>query len=440
MKTPRLDLDYFLQYFAQSEKPKSEWKIGLEQELLGFWTGRRQRLSFADSIDGLMENFSNRFGWKGYFEDSYRIGLKKDGSSITLEPGGQLEFSVKPIASLLEVEATLLEYQSHLQELSTGMGWTWLSMGYDPFLRVDQIPWVPKARYKVMGEYLPPLGEGALHMMKATCTAQSNLDYSSEADMVSKMRVATAVAPFVNILFASSPFAEGRLAGCKSRRGWTWSVMSPRHSGFLDLIFQPDFGYRQYIEYILDVPMLVLERGPKVIDTRGENFRQFLKQGFGDLQPEPVDWKTQLGATFPIARLRNAIETRTADAGPLSHLVGQAAFWKGLLYDPTALAQAEGLIAQLGYRFFKAVHDDAFCKGFEYLDANPQAEQVLGDLVGWSKAGLVRIGLGEERLLEPVERVYEERASLADRLIKGFKQGLPIEELVAQEQLVFAQG
>ena len=439
-RNQQLNQEFFLEYFKQSEKPSSQWALGLEQELIGIWTDQRRRLSFPEAVEGLLASFAEQYGWQGYLEGGRQVGLKKDGSSVTIEPGSQLELSCAPFKSLGEIENLLKTYQSQLQALSQGKGWTWLSIGYDPFQIPEEIEWVPKKRYQVMGEYLPTLGKGALHMMKTTCTAQSNFDYASEADMVLKMRAATAFAPFLNILFATSPFTQGQLADCKSRRGWAWRHMSPQHSGFLDFVFDDDFGYQRYIDYILDVPMLVLERDGEIFDFHGFDFKTYIKEGFGSLQPAADDWKVHLGATFPVARLRNAIETRTCDAGPMSLLLGQAALWKGILYDQQSLDWANDQIDKLGLAYFKTLHEKSYCSGFDYLKNQRDAEQLMGDFIEVSKAGLERQGLGESHYLEPVEQIFSQRQSIADLLILGFHTGQSFEEMFKKQQIVFAEG
>jgi len=440
MAFTQLTIDHFLEYFRQAEKPRAQWKLGLEQELIGYDADLKHRLTYEGHIRGVLEAFALRFGWKGYQEGAHLIGLKQYGSSITLEPGGQLELSCAPMQTIGEIDAFLKQYQIQLSEISQGRGIKWLSIGYDPISHPDQVGWVPKKRYQVMGEYLPPLGAGAHHMMKTTATAQSNLDYSSEADMIQKMRASTAFAPFVGILFGTSPFAKGQPAGCKSRRGWAWRNMSPQHTGFLDLIFEPDFGYRQYIEYILDVPMLVLERNGEIVDMRGVNFREFIKKGYQGLSPELADWPVQLGATFPVARLRNAIETRTCDAGPYAMLLGQAALWKGLLYCQTCLDWANEVIAQRGGGFFKELYEQSYCYGFTYLKEHKEYDRLMQEFLEQAQKGLERLGQGEEAYLALVKAIFESRFSLADQLLKGYAQGVSMDQLFEETDLYFARG
>ena len=68
-----------------------------------------------------------------------------------------------------------------------------------------RIPVMPKGRYKIMTNYMPKVGRYGLDMMYRTCTVQTNLDFSSEADMVKKLRVSVALQPVATALFANSP-------------------------------------------------------------------------------------------------------------------------------------------------------------------------------------------------------------------------------------------
>ncbi|TGP83844.1 glutamate-cysteine ligase family protein, partial [Mesorhizobium sp. M8A.F.Ca.ET.218.01.1.1] len=81
-----------------------------------------------------------------------------------------------------------------------------LGMGFQPKWKRDEMPWMPKGRYKIMRSYMPKVGSLGLDMMTRTCTVQVNLDYATEADMVKKFRVSLALQPIATALFADSPF------------------------------------------------------------------------------------------------------------------------------------------------------------------------------------------------------------------------------------------
>ena len=90
---------------------------------------------------------------------------------------------------------------------------------------------MPKQRYGIMARYMPKVGTRGLDMMFRTCTVQVNLDFSTEADMVRKLRVSLALQPVATALFANSPFTEGKpngfLSDALARSGATPTISAP---------------------------------------------------------------------------------------------------------------------------------------------------------------------------------------------------------------------
>src|SRR3569832_334596 len=127
-----------------------------------------------------------------------------------------------------------------------------------------------------MLNYMPKVGSLGLDMMLRTCTIQTNLDYTSEADMVQKFRVSLALQPLATALFANSPFTEGKPNGYLSYRSHIWTDTDPARTGMLPFVFEDGFGYERYAEYALDVPMYFVYRDGKYIDCSGQSFRKFM--------------------------------------------------------------------------------------------------------------------------------------------------------------------
>jgi glutamate--cysteine ligase len=333
-----------VEYIASGEKPPADWRIGTEHEKFVFRWADNAPLPYdaPDGIRAILQGFE-RFGWEGVYEGPTIIGLKKDGASISLEPGGQLELSGAPLETLHqtcdEVHTHLAEAKAVNEELGTGL----LGLGFIPQGRREDIPWMPKGRYKIMREYMPKKGSLGLDMMIRTCTIQVNLDFASEADMVKKFRVGLALQPIATALFANSPFTEGKPNGYLSYRSHIWTDTDPDRSGMLPFVFEDGFGYERWVDYVLDVPMYFVYRDGGYIDASGQSFRDFLK---GDLpaypgqKPTIGDWADHMTTVFPEVRLKTFLEMRGADGGPWRSICALPAFWTGLLYDATALDAA----------------------------------------------------------------------------------------------------
>jgi len=330
--------------FAGGEKPQQRWQIGTEHEKFCFHRETLRPLPFdgEHGIEALLRGLTG-YGWTEVLESGRIIGLTRDGANVSLEPAGQLELSG---ALLPHVHQTCEEISRHLREVKAvgeALGAGFLGMGFHPVCQRADMPWMPKARYRIMRGYMPKVGSLGLDMMTRTCTVQVNLDYASEADMVKKFRVGLALQPVATALFADSPFTEGRPNGFQSWRSHIWTDTDPDRTGMLDFVFEDGFGYERYTEYLLDVPMYFVYRDGQYIDASGQSFRDFLRGRLPALPgalPTLRDWSDHMTTTFPEVRLKQYLEMRGADSGPKSHLTALSAFWVGLLYDDVALDAA----------------------------------------------------------------------------------------------------
>ena len=345
---PLTDHRVLVDYLATGSKPPEDWRIGTEHEKFGFrlddlrpptWDGER-------GIEALLRGLT-RFGWEPFEEHGKLIALAKDGASVTLEPAGQLELSG---AMLENIHETCQETHSHLREVKAvgdELGLGFLGMGFQPKWRRDDMPWMPKGRYKIMRDYMPKRGQLGLDMMTRTCTVQVNLDFASEADMVKKFRVSLALQPIATALFADSPFTDGKPNGYLSYRSHIWTDTDPDRTGMLDFVFEDGFGFERYVDYLLDVPMYFSYRNGEYLDLAGRSFRKFLRGELEELPgqlPTMRDWADHMTTSFPEVRLKKYLEMRGADGGPWNRLCALPAFWTGLLYDDAALDAAWDLV------------------------------------------------------------------------------------------------
>ncbi len=333
-----------VEFIASGAKPKANWRIGTEHEKFGFRLDDLSPLPYdgPQGIRAMLEGMQ-RFGWKPIEDGGHVIALEMDGQSVTLEPGGQFELSGGILRTLHE---TCAEVNTHLDQVRTvaeELGVGFLGLGFQPKWRLDQIPMMPKGRYKIMRDYMPKRGKGGLEMMFRSCTVQVNLDFGSEADMIKKFRVGLALQPVATALFANSPFVEGKPSGFLSKRSEVWLDTDPDRTGMLPFAFEQGFGYEAYVDWALDVPMYFVYRDGKYIDASGQSFRDFMAGRLPALPgeiPNTADWINHLTTMFPEARIKKWIEMRGADGGPWRRLCALPALWVGLLYDQGALDAA----------------------------------------------------------------------------------------------------
>ncbi|UHQ20624.1 glutamate--cysteine ligase [Lysobacter sp. KIS68-7] len=358
---PVTDRRELVDYLASGARPRADWRIGTEHEKFGFRNDDLRPPTFDGErgIEALLEGLV-RFGWTPVQEHGRTIALTRDGASVTLEPAGQLELSGAPLESIHD---TCRETNGHLAEVKTvanELGLGFIGMGFQPKWRRDEMPWMPKGRYKIMRAYMPKRGDLGLDMMTRTCTVQVNLDFASEADMVKKFRVSLAMQPIATALFADSPFTEGKPNGFLSYRSHIWTDTDPDRTGMLDFVFEDGFGFERYTDYLLDVPMYFAYRNGEYLDASGKSFRKFM-DGKLDVLPGTLptlrDWSDHMTTAFPEVRLKKYLEMRGADSGPWNRICALPAFWVGLLYDDASLDAAWDLVKDFSREERHALRD-----------------------------------------------------------------------------------
>jgi glutamate--cysteine ligase len=427
---PITDRRQLVGYLESGCKPREKWRIGTEHEKFVFRRSDLRRVPYdgRDGIRALLEGMT-RFGWEPVPENGNPIALTQGLASISLEPGGQFELSGAPLDTIHETCKEVHRHLRQVREVTEELGQGMLGIGFDPKWRREDIPWMPKGRYKIMGDYMPKKGKLGLDMMLRTCTVQVNLDFASEADMVRKFRVSLALQPVATALFAASPFVEGRPIGYQSYRSHIWTDTDPDRSGMLPFVFEDGFGFERYVDYLLDVPMYFAFRGGRYVDAAGQSFRDFLRGKLpalpGDI-PGIGDWSDHLTTAFPEVRLKRYLEMRGADGGPWERLCALPALWVGLLYDDDALGAAADLIADWRYDEIAKLRDEVPRLGLKTPFRGRTLREVAVEVVSIARDGLRRraradeCGEDESHFVEPLAEIAASGVSPADRMLEDF--------------------
>ena len=429
--TPIRDRQQLADYLAAGEKPREAWRIGTEHEKFGFRTDDLRTPAFEGErgIKVLLETLATRYGWEVAREGENPVALSREGASITLEPAGQLELSG---ATLETIHQTCCEVNSHLKEVRSvadELGLGFLGMGFQPKWRRDEMPWMPKGRYKIMREYMPKVGSLGLDMMTRTCTVQVNLDFSSQADMIKKFRTSLALQPIATALFADSPFTDGRPNGYLSYRSHIWTDTDRQRTGMLDFVFEDGFGYERYVDYILDVPMYFSLQDGHYLDLAGQDFKCFMA---GELTALPgtrasmKDFADHLTTAFPEVRLKQYLEMRGADGGPWNRLCALPAFWVGLLYDDEALDAAWDLVKDFTRAERHALRDGVPKHALKLPHRGGSVRDLAEEALKIAAHGLKRRarlnqhGADESLFLEPLIEIVQANQTPAERKLELF--------------------
>ena len=423
---PIESFDQLAAMMESGNKPRSEWRMGTEHEKFGWLAGSHKPLPYAGdaSISALFEGLAERFGWERVREGGEVIGLQRNGANISLEPGGQFELSGAAVANMHETAAELRNHLEEVAAIADPMGVRFMGIGAAPDWTHDDMPRMPKGRYRLMTDYMGRVGTHGTQMMYRTCTVQVNLDYASEADMVKKLRVALALQPVATALFASSPFFEGQPNGHRSWRSRIWRGLDDSRTGMLPFVFQGDFGFQAYVDWVLDVPMYFVYRDGKYINALGQSFRDFLKGELpalpGEL-PTLSDWADHMTTVFPEARVKKYIEMRGADCGDEAHIDALPAFWVGLMYDQTALDAAWDLVKGFDAETREGLRVAASVSALKGEAGGVKLHDLARAAVALSHAGLAARGLDEEKFLAPLVAAVESGEVQADRWLRLYQ-------------------
>ncbi len=424
---PIEDRRQLVDYVASGSKPASEWRIGTEHEKFAYRKSDLRPLPYGgpDGIGAMLRGMT-RFGWQPVEEGGHVIALTKDRCNITLEPGGQFELSGAPLISLHDTCNEVNEHLDQVKAVGRELGVAMMGMGFNPKWTRDEIPWMPKGRYKIMREYMPKKGTMGLDMMLRTCTVQVNLDYGSEDDMIKKFRVSLALQPIATALFANSPFVDGKPNGFLSYRSHVWTDTDNDRCGDIPFVFDIGFTFERYVDWLLDVPMYFVYRDGTYIDASGQSFRDFLDGRLPALpgeKPLMTDWVDHMTTAFPEVRLKRYLEMRGADGGRWRRLCALPALWTGLLYDVSALDAAWDLVRDWTNEERAILRRDVPRQGLQTVFRRREVKDIAQEVLTIARAGLksraMRDGWGDDEahFLDTLFAIAETGESPAHELL-----------------------
>jgi len=425
--------DQLAQFLADGCKPREAWKIGTEHEKFGYCKDTLRPLPYDGprSIREMLEGLRYKFGWEPVFEGENLIGLQRNGANISLEPGGQFELSGAPLDTIHQTCDEVNEHLREVKEVADEIGARFIGLGAAPIWRHEEMPVMPKGRYKLMTDYMDRVGTHGKQMMYRTCTVQVNLDFASEADMVQKFRVGLALQPVATALFANSPFFEGKPNGHKSWRSRIWRDLDASRTGMLPFVFEDGMGFERYVDYALDVPMYFVYRDGKYINALGQSFRDFMKGQLPALpgeMPTLSDWADHLTTAFPEVRIKQYMEMRGADGGPWRRICALPALWVGLMYDQSALDAAWDLAKGWDAETREGLRVAASVNGLQGEANGVKLQDVACQVIDIAKQGLrarAKPGFGgmvpdERHFLHALEDSIQDGKSPADELLEHY--------------------
>ena len=441
--------DDLTEYFFRGIKSKNNLKIGVEHEKFILNTNTLKPLSYEEhnGIKEILEKLTT-IGWIPLYDDNKQtiIALKRGKEAITLEPGGQIELSGAPLDNIHE---TCEETTNHLKELTkigNELNFILLGMGVEPNLSLDDIPWMPKQRYGIMKKYMTKVGTLGHHMMKRTCTNQVNIDYSSEVDMIEKLRLMFNLESIATAMFANSPFDQGKISKYKSLRSHFWHHTDPDRTGLLPFVFEKGFSFEKYTDYALSVPMYFINRNHNYIDMTKYTFKEYLDENSNN-QDDAIllkDWEDHLTTLFPQVRLKQYIEIRSMDACSWDLICSQPAFWIGILYDDEIMDNVKEITESWTQEDREYLNKTVPQEGLQSTFKEKKLISFAQDFFELSKKGLKKRNrlskngeFDESIHMKDLEKNLENGCSPADCLINKYKLNWDKSVMPIYEEMIF---
>lgn len=398
---------------------KSEKNIGLEFEKLPIKNSNYQAAEFLfkNGILDFLDKYQNWGHFVPYYENELLLGLFMNYGAVSIEPGAQVEISLKPQNKISEIEKYLKLYNSSSSHIANQLGFSFLGLGSHPVSTFNDIKVIGKKRYSFMTEYLKRKGKLPFAMMRETAGIQVSIDYSSEEDAINKLSLALKLSPIISAFYSNSPIRNGKLCGYKSFRANSWLNTDNARCGLISdklLDKKPIFSFSDYTNILLKLPMIFNKN-----KYFGElNFENYLSQNKEILLS---DWENHLSLYFPDARLKNYIEIRNHDSQKMPLALSIPALYKGIMYSQNAIENILEMLKIYSFEDYKFIRFNAPKYGMNFKLHSTGISNLIKDIFYIAYESLKKFNLEEEKYLEPALELLEDNLTPADIIIKNFE-------------------
>ena len=268
-KTTNFTKEDLIRDYLFSSKHPNLFEIGLEYERISLNKNNTTANYFGEKgIENFLKAFSKKYNWEPIFEDNHIIGLKNENSTtITLEPGGQLEISLKPQKNVCDIEKEIEILNKKINTIAKKFDLSFIEYGINPTCKATEIAIIPKRRYQTMANHLDL--KMSKFMMRQTSGIQTAFDFENEADAAQKITLSIKLSPIVTAIFANSPIYNKKLTKYKSIRSLAWIYTDKQRCGLLNEDLLENFSFSKYINYVFKIPVIFIVRDNKIIEFGG---------------------------------------------------------------------------------------------------------------------------------------------------------------------------
>ena len=417
MEKYQKQIDILVDYFKSRETRQENFKVGAEFEHFIRDEKTLETISYygENGVEDTLKKLLKK-GWKGKYEGQYLLALEKEGTTVTLEPGAQVELSVKPYKDIKDIEREYVEFLKDIIPILEEKNQYLISLGYQPKSKVKDIKFIPKERYKYMSEYFKTRGYLAHNMMKGTASTQVAVDYKSEEDYIKKFRVCNLLVSVVGTMFDNAPFFEGKLWEKFSLRTNIWQNTDADRCSVVQGALDKKFGYKDYAKYILNTPPILVDNGKEVKYTADKPYKEIFN--VEDYTIEELEHI--LTMVFPDVRTKKFIEIRMADALPYPLNFSLIALFKGLLYNEENLNKLYEFSLKIKNEDIIKSKEEAIDKGLNGKFLDTSLKELGKNIIKYAKGGLNE---DEIQYIKPLEEIITKGKVPAEIIKENLKLG-----------------
>ena len=322
-------IEALCQRFKSGETEKKY--IGLELEHF-VMTDNKMPLSYSNGVEKILNSVSSRFD-EIHKENGKILAMKCGGYSVSVEPGAQLEVSVKPCENVHEIEKLLDSFYSDFEPVVKEAGGRFVNVGALSPDIPDKTEMIPKKRYEFMDEYFKTSGTMGRYMMRSSASTQVSVDYEDEADFINKFRTAYLLTPFLALYSAKG--TPGEDSYLKRIDIWN-NVDNDRTLPPRDL-FDDSFGYESYAKHIANTPVIFINSDKGYTYTGNMTVADAAKiYGTDENYIEHY-----LSMVFPDVRLKGFMEIRIADSMDRNKALEYCRIVSNIMYSKKAVSEIQ---------------------------------------------------------------------------------------------------
>lgn len=266
-------------------------------------------------------------------------------STVTVEPGGQVELSTPPHDDVVASVAALALDRDALRTALVERGYGAAALGADPAR--EPVRTNPHPRYDAMEQHFAARGcaGSGRSMMTATAALQVNLDAGPREGWSARLALLRSMVPMLVAASSASPYLGGRASGWHSMRQETWNGIDHGRSDPIT-VGEPSVAWALYA---LDAPVMLVREGDEMSPvTDRVTFGDWLHDPSALGRPARLDdLDYHLTTLFPPVRPRGYLEIRCLDASPDRWWPALAALTVTLADDPVAADRAAELCAPI---------------------------------------------------------------------------------------------